>query len=81
MATRSQPRITYNGQLMAEDAASKGFDAKKLAKLSDGRLSLRTIYRFLSNEVQTVTTANELARIIGRPVSRYVVRSEERVPA
>jgi len=66
---------------MTEDAAFKGLDARKLAQLSDGRISLRTVYRFLSNQVQTVTTATELARLIGRPVGRYVLRASEEIPA
>jgi len=61
---------------MLEDAASKGMDPKALARKCEG-ISLRTIYRFLSNQVQTTHTANELARVIGRPVGRYVIRSRE----
>lgn len=85
MATRSLPRVTFNGQLLLEDAAAKGLDAKALAQKTTGknRLSLRTVYRFLSGEVQTSRTANILASVIGKPVSRYIVRTPqpESVPA
>lgn len=77
MATRSLPKVVFDGRLMLEDAAAKNLDPKQLASRAKGkdRLSLRTVYRFLSGEVQTQNTARILARIIGRPVSRYIVRS------
>jgi hypothetical protein len=81
MATRSFPQVAYDGRLMAEDAAVKGLDAKDLAARSGGELSLRTVYRFLSNDVQTPRTARILARLIGRPVGRYVIRSGSRAVA
>lgn len=79
MATRSLPKVVYDGTLMLEDAASKGLDPKKLAAATKGkdRLSLRTVYRFLSNEVQTPNTARILAAVIGRSVARYIVRSRQ----
>lgn len=76
MAMRSIPRVRYNGQLLMEDAAAAGLDAKALADRANGALTLRTIYRFLSGEVQTVQTANVLAAVLGQPVGRYVARSE-----
>lgn len=75
MATRSLPQIAYDGRLMAEDAAVKGLEPKDLAVRSRGQLALKTVYRFLGNEVQTGRTAKILAHIIGRPVSRYVIRT------
>lgn len=78
MATRSLPQVAYDGRLMLEDAATKGLDPKSLARKSRG-ISLRTVYRFLSNQVQTTATAKELARVIGRPVGRYVIRSQRAV--
>lgn len=75
MAIRLLPRVAYNGQLMAEDAASKGWGPRELASLANGALSQRTVYRFLSNEVQTVATATVLAGLLDKPVERYIVRS------
>jgi hypothetical protein len=66
---------------MTEDAAAKGLEPKDLARLARGRLSLRTVYRFLSNEVQTGRTAKELAKIVNRPVSRYVIRTASQAVA
>lgn len=79
MATRSLPTVTYDGRLLLEDAAAKGLEPKDLADKSKGKLSLRTVYRFLSNEVQTGRTARILASIVGRPVGRYLVRSSRRL--
>lgn len=76
MATQV-PQVAYDGQLMAEDAASDGLGAKELAGLTQGKLSQRTVYRFLANEVQTNRTATILADVLKRPVGRYVIRSRE----
>lgn len=83
MATRSLPKVEYDGRLMLEDAAAKSLDAKKLAALTKGkdRLSLRTVYRFLSGNVQTANTARVLAAVIGRPVARYIIRSRSEAVA
>lgn len=78
MATRT-PRVAFDGRLMAEDAAAKKLDAKKLALKT--RLGLRTVYRFLSGEVQTQTTANALAKAIGQDVARYVIRTRREAMA
>lgn len=79
MATRRLPRVAYDGQLMAEDAAGKGWGPQELAAQTIGQVSQRTVYRFLSNEVQTVTTAKALAAALGRPVSRYLLRESRKV--
>lgn len=75
MATRSLPKVTYDGQLLAEDAAEKGWEPRDLARKARG-LSERTVYRFLSGEVQTPHTAKELARVVGQPISRYLIRAK-----
>lgn len=71
---RSLPRVAYDGKLMAEDVAEKGWEPRDLARRAKG-ISLRTVYRFLSGEVQTAHTAKELARVIEQPISRYLIRS------
>lgn len=75
MATHSLPKVTYDGQRMAEDAAAQGLGARELADKTRGKVSERTVYRFLSGEVQTVETAKILARVLGRRVARYIVRA------
>lgn len=75
------PRVAYDGQLMTEDAASKGLDARALAAKVSGKLSMRTVYRFLSNEVQSSATAVLLADAIGYDVGRYVIRSRSEAAA
>lgn len=81
MATRLVPRVAYDGRLMAEDAAAKGLGPQELADKTLGKLSQRTVYRFLSNEVQTNRTARVLAGVLGRNVARYVIRSRSQAVA
>lgn len=73
MATRSMPRVAFDGQLMAEDAAVKGWGPQELAAKTRGKLSQRTVYRFLSNEVQTTRTAKILASVLGYSIRRYLI--------
>jgi hypothetical protein len=72
---RTLPRVAYDGRLMAEDAAAKGLEPRDLVNTLRGHVSQRTIYRFLSNDVQSGRTAKLLAEAIGHDVSRYVIRS------
>lgn len=76
MSMNSLPSVRFNTQLMAEDMAAKGWDVKDLAgKTKD--VSLRTTYRFLTGELQTIRTAKALAEALGRSLGRYLVRSSE----
>lgn len=77
MATQALPQVAYDGQLMAEDAASVGLGPRELADKTRGKLSQRTVYRFLANEVQTNRTAKILAGVLKRSVGRYVIRSRQ----
>ena len=72
MAT-NLPRASFNGQLVVDDMAAKGWEIKDLAR--EAEVSLRTAYRFLCGELQTVYTAKQIARALGRPVGRYLIRS------
>lgn len=67
--------MTFNGQLMAEDMASRGWQRKDLARR--GRTSAMTVGRFLSGEFQTPRTAKKLAKALGHDVERYLIRSTE----
>jgi predicted transcriptional regulator len=72
MAT-NLPRVTFNGQLVAEDMAAKAWEIKDLAR--EANISLRTAYRFISGELQTITTGRQIARALGKPISRYLIRA------
>ena len=52
----------------------KGLDLDDLARKS-GKSS-RTVYRFISGDVQTPETATKLAAALGNRVSRYLIRAE-----
>ncbi len=76
MATRRRlPTVTFDGDLMTRDAAGKGWGPQQLADATPG-ISQRTVYRFLSNEVQTVTTAKALAKALGYSVRRYLISAK-----
>lgn len=70
------PKVSFDGQLMAEDMASQGIDgALALWNLTNRRVAHKTICRFLSGEVQSTRTARVLAAALGFEVERYVIRS------
>lgn len=75
MSTRSTPKVSYDGRLMTEDAASMNLGPQQLADLTNGQVAKRTVYRFLSNQVQTRRTAGILASVLCQDVARYVIRS------
>jgi len=79
MATRQMPRVRFDGQLMTEDAAAKGWGPRELARKTKPAIHQRTVYRFLANDVQTVPTATALAKALGQPVERYILRAREAV--
>lgn len=69
------PVIRYNVQLLAADMASNGWaklDFARAAEVSD-----MTVIRFLRGDHQTPRTAAKLAPALGRPVERYLIRSEQ----
>lgn len=61
---------------MTEDAAVKGWGPQELAAQLRGVVSQRTVYRFLSNEVQTVATARAIASVLGYSIRRYLISSK-----
>lgn len=70
-------RIQFNAQLIAEDMTENGWtklDLAKRAKVSD-----MTVIRFLRGERQTAPTAKRIAKALGYPVRRYMVRSSDNV--
>lgn len=74
MATTSMPRLQFDGRKLYEDAVAKGLDIPALVQRS-GK-SQRTVYRFITGDIQSTDTAQALARAIGYSVSRYLIRSE-----
>ncbi|MEZ5421010.1 MAG: helix-turn-helix domain-containing protein [Vicinamibacterales bacterium] len=74
MATNSMPRLQFDGRKLYEDAVAKGVDIAQLVDRS-GK-SQRTVYRFITGELQTAETAQALSRALGYSVSRYLIRSE-----
>lgn len=71
--------LKFDGALMAEDIALKGWLPIELARRA--QVSDMTVYRFLSGERQTAPTAKKLARALGYSVRRYLIssRTKERV--
>lgn len=75
MSTAS-PTVRFNGQLMAEDMAIKGWNKLDLARRAD--VADMTVIRFLRGDHQTGKTANKLAKALGRSVRRYLISAELR---
>jgi transcriptional regulator with XRE-family HTH domain len=65
----------FNGQLMADDIALRGWKPSELARRAN--VADMTVYRFLSGEVQTAPVAKRLAKALGKPLSRYLIPSSE----
>lgn len=72
MATHTEPVVEFNRQLMAEDAAAKGFT--KLLWSQKAKVSDMTVIRFLRGERVTAAMVAKLAKPLGHPVERYIVR-------
>ena len=74
----ADPVIRFDGQLMAEDMALRGWtkvDLARRAKCAD-----MTVLRFLRGEFQSNRTAYKLAKALGHSVRRYLISSRpERV--
>lgn len=64
---------------LAADIAERGWMPTDLAKAAE--VSNATVSRFMRGQVQTAKTAGKLARALGRPVRRYVVRGGDVVGA
>lgn len=75
MATNPMPRLQFDGRKLYEDAVAKSLDIAGLVERS-GR-SQRTVYRFITGELQTAETAKALAKAVGYSVSRYLIRTSE----
>jgi len=67
--------LRFDGRKLARDMAGKPWDVQELAQKA--RLSQRTVYRFINNEVQTLSTARALAKALGFSTRRYLLASEE----
>jgi transcriptional regulator with XRE-family HTH domain len=74
MHNTSAPRPQFNAVLLADDMAARGWLAIDLARRA--RVSHMTVSRFLRSERQTAKTAMKLAKALGYPTDRYLVRSE-----
>ncbi len=68
----SEPVVEYNRQLMAEDAAAKGFT--KLRWAQKARVSDMSVIRFLRGERVTPALVAKLAKPLGHNVERYILR-------
>lgn len=77
MATLPQPVIEFDRQLMAEDAASKGFT--KLRWAQKAKVSDMSVIRFLRGESVTPALVAKLAKPLNHPVERYLVRKSKAV--
>lgn len=67
----TEPRVTYNVQLLAEDMAEKGWTKLDLA--NKAKVADMTVIRFLRGDQQTAPTVKKLAAALGRSVRRYIV--------
>lgn len=71
----AMPRVRFDGQHLFEDMAAKGWELRELAAHAD--VSLRTAYRFVTGELQTISVAQKLAAALGQTPERYLVRTLE----
>lgn len=70
----AMPSIKFDSQLVAEDMAARGWEPKQLAVRAG--ISTRTLYRFMSGELQTVGVARRVAEALGfETPERYVIRT------
>jgi len=67
----TSPIVRFNGQLMAEDLALKGWTKVQLADKAG--VSDMTVIRFLRGQAQTGKTAKALAEALGYESSRYLM--------
>jgi transcriptional regulator with XRE-family HTH domain len=67
----ASPVFRFDGVLMAEDSALKGWTAREFA-LRAGVTDM-TVIRFLRGERQTPKSAKKLAGALGYPLRRYLI--------
>lgn len=72
METPSRPRPHWNAQLLADDMGAKGWMMTDLAR--EAVISNKTVTLFFQGERQTAKTVRKMAKALGRPISRYLVR-------
>lgn len=70
--SNTEPVVEFNRQLMAEDAAAKGFT--KLRWSQKAKVSDMTVIRFLRGDKVTPAMVAKLAKPLGYAVDRYIVR-------
>ena len=73
----TEPVVEFNRQLMAEDAAAKGFT--KLLWSQRAKVSDMSVIRFLRGERVTPALVAKLAKPLGHQVERYIIRKGEAV--
>jgi ribosome-binding protein aMBF1 (putative translation factor) len=61
--------LRFDGAKVAFDMAGNGWDVPELA--TRAKVSVRTVYRFISGELQTHKSAKKLAVALGFSVRRY----------
>jgi plasmid maintenance system antidote protein VapI len=66
-----RPKPRFDGSLLTADLARRGWTEVDLAYRA--KMHPRTVYRFVTGEVQTIRTADRLARAIGYSPRRYFV--------
>lgn len=75
--TTSLPTARYDVALIVRDMTVRGWNRAKLAK--SARVSIPTISKFLSGEVQTAGSAAKISKALGRTVERYLIAVDEAV--
>ena len=71
-------RPQFNGALILEDAAARGWNSYKLSRVLNVQPS--TVARFVDGETRSVTLAGRIAQELGHPVSRYVLPADAPLP-
>lgn len=69
----------YNVELLRDDLALKGWRASDLARRAG--VSDMAVSRFLRREAQNPRTVKKLAKALGRPLGRYLIRSSDKAVA
>lgn len=63
--------LRFDGRKVTFDMASQGMDVADLARKS--KLSGRTVYRFINNEVQSLRAAKAISQALGYSLKRYLM--------
>lgn len=74
MRKTRRPIIRFNARLILEDAGARGWMATDLARFSE--VSDATLSNVLKGVRCTPKTVAKLAKALGHPVERYVLRSQ-----